>query len=120
MMRVVVVVTGGRDYADRDRALEVLDACTVHVLVHGGGPFGIDRIADQWAKNKGIPCLSVPLLQRDGLSARPLRNGKMLRLAMRIGDVEVIAFPGGVGTADCVKQARQNGLSIRLIEQVER
>jgi ABC-type Fe3+-hydroxamate transport system substrate-binding protein len=43
-----------------------------------------------------------------GPSAGPIRNGRMLEYKPDL----VIAFPGGRGTANMVKQARKAGIAV--------
>lgn len=50
-----------------------------------------------------------------GDRAGPMRNTELLRhLRGEGGEIAVIAFPGGKGTANMVKQARRSG--VRVIE----
>jgi hypothetical protein len=120
MLPVRVVVTGGREYSDRDAVFEVLDAThglmPIAALAHGacslrGKLRGADRWADEWCAARGIPCSHYPAdWMRDGRrAAGPKRNRAML-LAFK-PDV-LIAFPGGDGTAGCVGFARAFGITV--------
>jgi hypothetical protein len=112
---VRVLVCGGRDFKARAYLYDVLD--THHKtmgpftwLVEGGAP-GADSLAAQWAESRGVEGRSVAAdWSRDGRTAGPLRNRRML-----VEDKPdlVIAFPGGRGTANMVAQAR--GAGIRTI-----
>ncbi len=81
------------------------------LIIHGGAK-GADRIADEWA------VVNWTLLEEykadwdtHGKAAGAIRNRQMIIEGKP--DV-VLAFPGGPGTANMVKQARAHG--IRVIE----
>lgn len=107
----VVVVTGGRTYNDMMtvyRELQKVKPTRVATgACHRGGA---DRLAEQWAFMKGIPYKGYPANWRTlGWAAGPIRNGEMLKAEKP--DM-VLAFPGGSGTADCVKQAKKLGIPV--------
>lgn len=113
----VVLVTGGRDYADRARVfstLDRLDARMEVLAVRHGGATGADALADEWARTRGIRREPYPVTHEEwrwhGPSAGPIRNGRMVCTDPR--PVCVVAFPGGRGTADCVRQARRHGIPV--------
>lgn len=116
-----VLVTGGRDYADRDTVWRELDAIhtksKITMLIHGDAR-GADRLADEWAREqqKRVKSSRDPEIRccpadwkRYGPSAGPIRNGEML--AQHRPEL-VVAFPGGRGTANMVKQAREAGVKV--------
>lgn len=110
-----VLVTGGRDFEDARlmfRVLERLDADRrVDVVIHGGAS-GADRLAAEWADLAMREVLRFPADWRThGRAAGPIRNQQMLDEGQP--DL-VVAFPGGRGTADCVRRAREAG--VRVIE----
>lgn len=110
----VVLVCGGRDYADRERVRQVLLEGhlreRIGLLVHGGAD-GADRLADEWARANCVHVAEVRALWSHlGKAAGPIRNGVMLLLRPDV----VVAFPGGHGTADMVRQARAAG--VRVVE----
>ncbi len=111
--RLRIIVTGGRDFTPChpvDRALWHLHwhRC-ITTLVHGGCPTGVDHFADAWARSWQIPVEVFPA-QWDALgrAAGPVRNGEMVAA----GADGVVAFPGGRGTADCVRQAEAAGIRV--------
>lgn len=120
-MSARVVVTGGRDYADRARVFAELDALFPDIVAHGGcgkrtvsdpGALrGADRWAQEWAEANAAECWVYYADFRMGKAQGPIRNRRMLTDFKP--DV-VLAFPGGKGTADCIKAARERG--IRVIE----
>jgi hypothetical protein len=81
------------------------------VIIHGAAP-GADTLAGQWAADKGIPVEAFPAdWEKHGRAAGPIRNKQMLDDGKP--DL-VVAFPGGWGTANMCKQAREAG--VRVLE----
>lgn len=138
-----VLVCGGRRYADRARVFAELDALALSenpprdahgnwvpmpgfTVIHGGAGavvtkggekivLGADLLAREWAvcnwvKDEGF----LPDWDAHGLAAGPIRNRRMLEEGKP--DL-VLAFPGGKGTADMVRQATVAG--VRVIEVKE-
>ncbi len=123
-----VLVTGGRHYAHREKVFnalaDLLEIDEEHwmgtvtlTVIHGhclvlGKLSGADRWADEFATVYWCHCLSFPLDPKDGSFAGFKRNQKMLDE----GKPElVLAFPGGTGTADMVKRAKNAGIEVREI-----
>jgi hypothetical protein len=109
------IVCGGRHYKDRETLFAVLDEVAPNVIAHGGAT-GADALAGEWAKERGISCTVYPANWSLGRSAGPRRNEQMLREFMP--DV-VVAFPGGRGTADMIRRARNSSqiIEILIVEQ---
>ena len=103
-----VLVCGGRDFNDSDFIHNTL--CDVNakrgpieVVIHGAAK-GIDNQAMIWAQMMGIKHAPFQAeWHRYGKLAGPMRNERMLVDGKP--DL-VVAFPGGRGTADCVRRAR--------------
>lgn len=128
----IVLVTGGRHYNDRKRVYDVLDDLHARVGIteiwHGACPVGTggaDILAEDWAKSREIDYRGFPAkFSTEGPSGGPQRNGRMVRMLqlrpiVRAGGEEkgiVVAFPGGRGTANCVKYAKQWGFEPEVIE----
>lgn len=113
---MIVLVTGGRDYADRDQVRKTLDAVHkehhIRLLVHGCAT-GADTLANIWAMERGIQPAGCPALwDFYKKMAGSMRNGAMILLRPEL----VVAFPGGDGTANMVGQAKQ--AHIRVIYAV--
>lgn len=110
-----VLVCGGRDYEGKDAvwtALEDLDAEYDILIIHGGAR-GADALAGRYADTFGRPCMVFPAAWfANGKSAGPMRNAWMLKYGQP--DL-VLAFPGGRGTENCVKQAEAAGVEVRRI-----
>lgn len=110
-----LLVCGGRDFSDHDAMNKTLDEWhfdgldPVEVLIHGAAP-GADRLAYGWANARGVPALAYPAdWTRHGRAAGPIRNQQMLEEGRP--DL-VIAFPGGRGTADMVRRAKDAGIVV--------
>lgn len=109
----LVIVTGGRDYADARKVAKVLGALNIGILIQGGAR-GADRLAKEWAESKKIQVIEVEAeWSKHGKKAGPMRNAEMLR---RYPDALVVAFPGGAGTADCTRQAVVLGMTVLKVE----
>ena len=111
---MIVLVTGGRDYDDRDTVRQTLDRVHaehhIRLLVHGCAT-GADTLAAIWAMERGIQPAGCPALwDFYGKPAGTIRNGAMILLRPEL----VVAFPGGDGTANMVGQALQ--ARIRVIK----
>lgn len=126
-----VLVTGGRDYTDRDtvaRVLAHLQDLYIHgvepediVLVHGDckryledGSIDLDRSADQLAAQEAadLGWQTEPHEAKWDLygpkAAGPIRNKEMVAL----GANYCIAFPGNEGTKNCRRLAKAAGIPV--------
>lgn len=108
-----LLVCGGRDYHDRDAVFAALDRAhakrPITMVIHGAAS-GADRLAGEWADDRGVLSASVKALwdKHGRKAAGPIRNRGMLTL---LPD-GVVAFPGGNGTADMIGAARAAGLNV--------
>jgi len=110
-----VLVCGGRDYTDKDILWDYLDACMSEwcflVLIHGDAR-GADRLSDAWAVEHGIqPAACRANWRRYPRAAGPIRNNRMLILQPQ----KCIAFPGGTGTADMIRQCESRDIEVRRV-----
>lgn len=104
-----VIVCGGRDYRDAAKVDEVLSALNPSSVAQGGAS-GADALAREWARARGIVVVTYHADWRAyGPAAGPRRNREMLE---RVTGALVVAFPGGKGTADMVRQARAKGVEV--------
>lgn len=110
-----VLVCGGREFG-KGNLIETLDFVDevlrsiprTAILVHGDAR-GADRIASRLWRNRGLQDEPHPAdWAKNGRSAGPIRNQEMLDTGIDL----VIAFPGGAGTADCVRRARRAGIKV--------
>ena len=105
-----VIVTGGRTYADAANVHAELDMIQPAVIVQGGAN-GADQLAREWARLRHKPCFTFEADWSRGAKAGPERNAKMIASGADL----VVAFPGGRGTADCVKKALAAGIPVREV-----
>ena len=118
-----VLVCGGRDFDDVGLMISALDRLHTEksftVVIHGNAR-GADRMADAWARYRGVPREPYELPQGEwdelGKKAGPLRNQRMLDEGKP--DL-VVAFPGGGGTKDIVRRAVKAGLSIHEVNRAD-
>jgi hypothetical protein len=123
-MKVIAVVTGGRDFNDRVAVFNALGllnaACEIVSVAHGACPVGTggaDWLADDWAREMRKPCVPYPPDPRNGAQRFAARNKRMIN-SMTRESVEMdarallVAFPGGRGTAMTERIAREAGIRI--------
>lgn len=108
------IICGGRNYRFTPEDHLWLDGLA-HTLpiteVVQGGASGADREAKYWAIDRGIKTTEFRANWNfHGKAAGPMRNAEMARY----GEI-CIAFPGGRGAADMIRQAKERGL--RVIER---
>jgi hypothetical protein len=108
-----VVVCGGRDYTDQESLFYVLDKLDVQYrfgYLMQGGAVGADTLAYMWAKSRGVRGKTFRAdWDKDGKAAGMMRNRRML---IEGSPDIVIAFPGGVGTANMVRIAEKTGVMV--------
>jgi predicted Rossmann-fold nucleotide-binding protein len=111
-----VLVCGGRDYQDIATVLRVLDGLEPRpTLIIEGGSSGCDACAAEWAFRRGVRNVTFHAdWKQHKRAAGPIRNQEMIDEGKP--DL-VVAFPGGVGTADMVRRAKAAG--IRVIDESE-
>jgi hypothetical protein len=114
-----VLVTGGRDYQNRRRVFEELDAIharrTIRLIIEGGAS-GTDESALQWGASRCIPVVShFADWQTNSKQAGPIRNGEMLRWWQ---PHLIVAFPGGSGTANMVAQGKAKGIEVICVGSI--
>ncbi len=119
--RALILVCGGRDYADSAHVSSVLDALQPRAVVHGAYGVdadrprwtrlrGADRLADAWCARRQVPVIRVPARWSAlGRRAGAVRNQQMLEL---YHPALLVAFPGHLGTADLVLRARAAGVPV--------
>ena len=111
---MIAIICGGRKTTVQQHLFVLQDLDSIEGITHvfeGGAP-GVDAAAHVWARNVGKP-VSTFWADWDtwGRAAGPIRNKRMLDAGAEI----VIAYPGGPGTYNMCKQAREHGL--RVIER---
>lgn len=103
-------VTGGRAYSDTDHVDRILTVLWPFQLGEGGA-HGADLLCKRWVKARALCAVTTYPAEWDayGKSAGPVRNRFML------DDFKphmLVAFPGGAGTADCIRAAHERGIPV--------
>lgn len=126
-----VLVTGARDYPDRDLVFRSLDRIArkhgVVCIIHGHclqpderGTWvlsGADQWAEEWAKKRGVPSSGKTYMvtrgewKALGKRAGHIRNGRMI--AEGVPDI-CVAFPSpeSRGTIDCMEKCKERGILV--------
>lgn len=117
-MKTLIVVTGGRNYNNRDAVRYALRRADWRegnqiedVMVLSGGANRLDSLALEWAFDACVNAIRMPAQwSRHGRKAGILRNEEMIQLSRTFWRdgwcVLYIAFPGGDGTADMVRRMK--------------
>lgn len=118
-----VIVCGGRDYgknpdgSDNDVEMDFLFNFLTELLIKHPGMVviqgearGADRLAKLWANFMKVPVVSFPAdWKKYGNRAGPVRNLQMIEEGKP--DL-VVAFRGGAGTTNMIKQALFNNIEV--------
>lgn len=115
-MTFSVLITGGRDFLDRDFVWLSLDRLhrkrTITLLIHGASPGGgVDDFADQWARLRQVACRPVPMNDSRGFYGGRAGNRRNVKMA-DMNPTLVVAFPGGSGTHHMVSIAKERGIDV--------
>ena len=114
-----VIVAGSRSI----KSMETVDYAitqspfTIELLVRGAAR-GVDRLAEQWAKDHEIPYIGVPARWEDeGNRAGMIRNGAMASVA----DGLVAVWDGqSPGTKNMIEQAHEAGMIVYVLNTSNR
>lgn len=115
-----VLVCGGRDFNDSMTLGSWLGGIhknngPITLLIEGGAR-GADYMARKFAEWQGIPVKTFPAdWDRHGKAAGHIRNAQML-----VEDKPdlVVAFEGGKGTANMVRQAEAAGIRVLRADKI--
>lgn len=126
----IIIVTGGRDWADRHKVFYALMSNLVpggsNLIFHGDCPSGADRLASEWcvwAKQQGFKLVELKYpadWQNLGKKAGPARNRAMVAAALIAAqdksDVVCLAFWDGLsrGTGNCIETAVRAGVRVEI------
>lgn len=118
---IKVLVCGGRDYQNRARVNQILNAAVERLdltCIVQGGATGADLLAKEWAISRKLQCETFYADWRgQGDAAGPIRNKRMLDEAK---PELVIAFPTpgepNKGTNGMVRLAEAAGLKVHVID----
>lgn len=104
-----IAITGGRDYGNRHLVASVLDLIGLlngqSVILVGDCPTGVDAFVVGRRKDAQVFRAEW---SKFNIGAGPIRNRAILDSGVDI----VIAFPGGRGTSNMVKQARERNIPV--------
>jgi hypothetical protein len=119
-----VIVTGDRNWHDRDAIGRQMGACLPGTLFIHGNAMGADNCCDEEASAMGYPRIRVPYFSHLGRAGGVVRNEYMLQILLGLqalgADIEVMAFHDNIteskGTKDMVKRAKKAGMKVRLFK----
>ena len=108
-----LAIVGSRNYSNYTQACQQIDIALSQwskspsdvTEVVSGGAAGADKMAERWARERGIPVkVFKPDWDKHGKAAGPLRNQSIIEYA-----THVVAFPSreGRGTQDSISRAKK-------------
>jgi YspA, cpYpsA-related SLOG family len=113
-----VLICGDRNWTDRRRIGWYLKTLPIgSVVIHGNAP-GVDRIADELARELGLEVIAYPAQWwRYGRAAAPLRNKQMIDE----GRPDKVAYAhdeldASIETKMMLSQARNAGIPVERID----
>lgn len=114
---MILVTTGGRSYSLRPEDYAILAALHPS-MIYVGDALGADAYVAAWGdENKILVEVRKADWDQYGKAAGPIRNKRMLEAANGCAGNEylhpiLLAFPGGHGTQDCIRQAKSMGIPV--------
>lgn len=113
-----LLVCGGRYYNNKEIVFSTLNGILAKYPITEiiqGGATGADALAREWAEANAVACITYHASWKTfGKSAGPIRNEWMLKDS---DPDDFVAFPGGKGTANMIKLAREAGLTGIIIKE---
>lgn len=114
-----IAIVGSRDYKDLEAVKRYVYSLPRDVTIVSGGARGVDTVAVDTAKERGMKTVVIPVNQR-GLPDDHHRNSAFAQRAMvRNGEIvqmvgTVVAFHDGVssGTANTIERAQKAGKTV--------
>jgi hypothetical protein len=111
-----IIVTGGRDFHDRDFVFEILNKIhaenRITEVVNGTCPTGADKHSKDWAIANNVKLTLFPAdWAKHGKKAGPLRNAEMANYGADL----CLAFAGGKGTNNMINEARKAGVKVEFV-----
>jgi len=121
-----VLVTGSRNYTNKEKIRDVLNKYFSNTVLIVGGATGADTIAADIAERWEWNIIEM-LAQwaRDGKAAGPIRNQEMLKVLGALGKcgyktvVEAFPHSDSRGTRHMISRAREAGVTVNIHEQSE-
>lgn len=111
-----VLVTGGRNYADREHVFRSLDR--VHrkhgvLCIISGMANGADTLSVDWANAHRIPVAPYPVSRSEWKAYRGYAGHRRNETMIREGCPDIcVAFPGHNGTHDCISRCHEHGVLV--------
>lgn len=117
-MTYTVAVVGSRGWPFPERVTDVLDQLLrlhgVDLRIVSGGARGVDRMAQEWAFQKNVPCIvHRPDWDLWGRSAGFVRNQYIIDDA---DECYAFQLNKSRGTQDSINKARQKGIPCHVVE----
>lgn len=109
-----IAVVGSRDFDDFPRLTRVLDGIkALEFRLVSGGARGADRLAEDYARMRGIDIIVLPAeWEKHGLSAGKRRN----QLIVNVADAMIAFWDGrSKGTKDVMLRARIKGIPVHVV-----
>lgn len=109
-----IAIVGSREFSNWRQVIDCVNALPIDTIVVSGGARGVDRIAEQIARQRGMTVQVFPAdWNKHGKSAGMIRNQFIVDYADK-----VIAFWDGQsrGTADTIAKARKAGKPVEIIK----
>jgi hypothetical protein len=108
-----VALTVGQDYQDHARIGDVRGRVhTKHpdmVLLHGGAPRGVERIAAKWAEHRQVSQIAFRPDWAKHAKAAPFKRSEVLLETLPVG---LVVFPGKGITDNLADKARKLGIPL--------
>lgn len=113
-----ILVCGSRDYPDKERVYEVLDAYFARVgprlMIISGGATGADSFARQWAVEQQVDHVTLyAKWDLEGKGAGPIRNRRMAKLRPKLVLAFSKDFDKSRGTSDMIRVAEKNDIKVK-------
>ena len=116
---LTALMCGGREFQGWSAVERVLDRISPERIIHGAAR-GADSLAGRYARENRVECRAFPANWRPQGPRGPIdrgagheRNQKMLDVGRP--DI-VLAMPGGSGTRDMVRRAREQGFHVQIYD----
>jgi len=105
-------IVGSRGITDYDQLLKVVEGTAITEVISGGAA-GVDKLAERFAQEKGLPLTIIRADWRKGKEAGPMRNQQIVEAAD-----QVIAIWDGQsrGTADTIRRAKKVGKPVKVVQ----
>jgi ribosomal protein L30E len=112
-----LVISGGRDYRDEAMIYDTLGELNPSYIFIGDCPSGVDERVTFFAELNNIPIVIFKAdWEKHGKAAGPIRNTEMIKNATEAGISILLAFPGGKGTENAIKTAKEHNMIVLRVE----